>query len=113
MSNFLTILASLGIGAVVALCPCCGAKASKDAAPALAAPNSTTVTLAVDGMTCASCSVAVRHTLKRLDGVREVRVSVEEKRVIVEYESGKVTPEQMIAAVNDLGYTASLAPKPN
>jgi copper chaperone CopZ len=62
-------------------------------------------------MTCASCSVAVRIALKRLDGVRDAHVSVEDKRAVIDYEPAKVTPLQMVAEVNRLGYRASVAPK--
>jgi copper chaperone CopZ len=111
MSPVFNILASLGVGIGLALCPCCGTNGRAQAAPAEASPAVSTVTLTVEGMTCASCSVAVRTALKRLDGVRDARVSVEEKRAVVDYEPAKVTPQKMIDAVSALGYRASLAPK--
>lgn len=67
------------------------------------------VTLHVDGMTCASCSVTVRVTLERLDGVKSAAVSFEEKRARVTYDSSKVTPKQMIEAVSKAGYKARVA----
>lgn len=109
MNPLLESIASLGVGAVLALCPCCSAKDGTDAAPTQTAPVVSSVALSVEGMTCASCSVAVRTALKRLDGVRDARVSVEEKRAVVDYEPARVTPQQMIDAVNRLGYRASLA----
>jgi copper chaperone CopZ len=111
MSPVFNILASLGVGIGLALCPCCGTNGRAQAAPAETSPAVSTVTLTVEGMTCASCSVAGRTALKRLDGVRDARVSVEEKRAVVDYEPAKVTPQKMIDAVNALGYRASLAPK--
>jgi Cu+-exporting ATPase len=59
-------------------------------------------------MTCASCSVAVRTALRKLDGAKDAKVSVSEIRAVVEYESTKVKPQQMVDAVNRLGYRASL-----
>lgn len=108
MNPVLKTFASLGVGATLALCPCCSTKAGAEAAPTQTAPVVSSVTLTVEGMTCASCSVAVRTALKRLDGVRDARVSVEEKRAVVDYEPARVTPQQMIDAVNRLGYRASL-----
>lgn len=70
-----------------------------------------TVTLKVEGMTCASCSVGVRASLKKLEGVRDARVSVEERHAIVEYEAAKVTPQQMLETVSGLGYRASVMAK--
>jgi copper chaperone CopZ len=111
MNPIFKILASLSVGTALALCPCCSTKAGAEASPTQSSPAVSTVTLTVEGMTCASCSVAVRTALKRLDGVRDARVSVEEKRAVVDYEPTKVTPQQMVDAVNKLGYRASLAPK--
>lgn len=111
MNPVFKIFASLGVGTVLALCPCCSTRASAEASPTQTSPAVSSVTLTVEGMTCASCSVAVRTALKRLDGVQDARVSVEEKRAVVDYEPAKVTPQQMVDAVNRLGYRASLAPR--
>lgn len=75
-----------------------------------AAPEAKWVTLTVEGMTCGSCSLAVRTAVQRLKGVHSADVDVKQKRAVVKYDGKKVTPEQIIAAINDLGYRASLAP---
>lgn len=111
MRSISKMLTSLGVGTALALCPCGSARAGAEGSPAQAAPTLASVTLSVAGMTCASCSVAVRTVLERLDGVREARVSVDEKRAVIDYEPAKVTPRQMVDAVNRLGYQASTAPK--
>jgi len=64
------------------------------------------VTLRIDGMTCGSCSAAVKVKLERLDGVRQARVSFDERLARVVYDPAAVTPGQMIAAIEDLGYRA-------
>ncbi|GIW42760.1 MAG: hypothetical protein KatS3mg077_0042 [Candidatus Binatia bacterium] len=69
------------------------------------------VTLQIEGMTCASCAVAVRTALRKLDGVREARVSVADKKAEVEYDPAKVSPAALVEAVNRLGYQARLAPE--
>jgi Cu+-exporting ATPase len=104
------ILVSLLAGVVLAVCPC-WAKASGGSALADTSPAVSSIALTVEGMTCASCAVAVRIALRRLNGVRDARVSVEEKRAVVSYEPTKVTPQQIVDAVNSLGYHARLAPK--
>lgn len=70
-----------------------------------------TVSLHVEGMTCASCKVAVRTALTKLDGVKEARVDVAQKSASVSYDPGRVTPRQIVDAVNRLGYQASLPAK--
>lgn len=111
MNPVLKVLASLATGTALAVCPCCSTAADASDSPAQTTPAVSTVTLTVEGMTCASCSVAVRTALKKLDGVRDARVSVEEKRAVVDYDAAKVSPQRMVEAVNRLGYRASVTPK--
>ncbi len=61
------------------------------------------VVLKVEGMTCASCNVAVNIALRKLDGVVEATASYRLGRAEVEYVPEKVTPKQMIEAINKLG----------
>ncbi len=75
------------------------------------AAGSATVSLHVEGMTCASCKVAVRTALSKLDGVKDARVDVDRKRADIHYDPTRVTPQQMVDAVNRLGYQASLPAK--
>ncbi len=70
--------------------------------------NGTQVALHIDGMTCASCSTAVRLALKRLEGVVDATVSFDEKRAVVTYDPKQIAPEKMVAAIADLGYTAKV-----
>ncbi len=42
-------------------------------------------------------------------GVVDAEVSYDEARAVVRYRPDEVTPAQMIAAVNDTGFTAELA----
>jgi mercuric transport protein len=110
MNGITKLIGTFALGAALGLSASCSTNASAQA-PAEKTASAQTVTLTVEGMTCASCSVAVRTALKRLDGVRDAKVSVSEKRARVEYEPAKVTPQQLVDAVNKLGYRASLAPK--
>jgi copper chaperone CopZ len=75
---------------------------------AAAAAGSASVTLHVEGMTCASCKVAVRAVLSKIEGVKDARVDVPKKSATVDYDPAKVTPRQLVDAVNRLGYQASL-----
>ncbi len=78
---------------------------------AVAVAGSATVFLHVEGMTCPSCKVAVRTALSKLDGVKDARVDVANKSATVEYDPSKVRPQQLVDAVNRLGYQASLPAK--
>jgi P-type Cu+ transporter len=67
------------------------------------------VELSVGGMTCASCSRRVEKSLEKLDGVR----------ASVNYATGiafadvdpEITNEELIAAIEKTGYSASVAGK--
>lgn len=66
------------------------------------------VTLKVDGMTCPTCSYRVSKALAGLPGVKKAEVSLGWGQAVVAYEEGKVTVEQMIKAIEQAGYAASL-----
>lgn len=66
------------------------------------------VVLPVEGMTCVTCEWGIEKALGKLDGVIEAKASSSERKVLVRYEPGKVTFQQMIEAVNATGYKTSL-----
>jgi copper chaperone CopZ len=79
------------------------------AAAGAAESNLSTTTIEVTGMTCGSCAVAVKHVLKNIDGVRDVRVSYKEGEAIVSYDAAKITPQRIADAAkqNLPGYAFS------
>ena len=68
----------------------------------------TTSTFHVTGMTCGGCEVGVRRVVKKLDGVEEVEASYKEETAVITYQHEKVTPEEIIEAIESLGYSAEL-----
>ncbi len=58
----------------------------------------------VEGMDCASCAGKIRGALERLDGVRDVRVSVMQGSLALELDAGRTAPEAIEALVERLGY---------
>ncbi len=67
-----------------------------------------TSAFAVEGMTCGGCEAGVRLAVGKLEGVETVEASYEENRAEVTYDPAQVTPERIIAAIQELGYTAEL-----
>lgn len=63
------------------------------------------VELAVDGMTCASCSAAVERAVKKLNGIKTASVNLTTNRAAVEYDPAKVKLSEIKAAIVDAGYT--------
>jgi copper chaperone CopZ len=68
----------------------------------------TVSTFAVQGMTCGGCEVGVKMKVKKLAGVESVDASHKEGTARVVYDPSRVTPEQIIAAIEELGYKAEL-----
>lgn len=73
-------------------------------------PGTGQVELVIGGMTCASCANRIEKKLNKLDGVTAtVNYATEKARVDF---TGDVSPEALIATVEQAGYTAALpAPK--
>ncbi|MEU1547351.1 heavy metal translocating P-type ATPase [Nocardia sp. NPDC005745] len=68
------------------------------------------VELVIGGMTCASCAARIEKKLNKLDGVTAtVNYATEKARVEV---IGSVSPDELIATVEQAGYTAALPAKP-
>jgi len=65
------------------------------------------IVISVEGLTCVTCEIAVRHGLRRIDGVKAMQVSAATKTARVDYEPSKTNPEQVVAAINSTGYRAS------
>ena len=75
-----------------------------------AAPDGSgrSVELAISGMTCASCAARIEKKLNRMDGVSAtVNFATETARVRF---PGTVSPDELVAAVEQAGYTAALPP---
>src|ERR1700722_8493107 len=68
------------------------------------------VDLSIDGMTCASCAAGIEKRLNKLDGVTAT-VNFATERARVEY-GDEVTPEQLVATVEEAGYHAHLPEAP-
>jgi Cu+-exporting ATPase len=71
------------------------------------------VSLAVGGMTCASCAARIEKKLNRLTGVT-ASVNYATETATVTYDPSVVTPDDLIHTVEATGYTAALpAPREN
>lgn len=58
----------------------------------------------VGGMTCQGCAKSVTDVLQALPGVSEVKVSLEEAKVQIAYDSQVVKPRQFKAAIENAGF---------
>jgi Cu+-exporting ATPase len=65
------------------------------------------VELPISGMTCASCANRIERKLNKLDGVAAT-VNYATERATVDYDPGAAQPQQLIEAVESIGYHAEL-----
>lgn len=61
----------------------------------------------VTGMTCAACQANVTRCVSKLEGVADVNVSLLANQMTVSYDEGKVAQNDIIQAVEKIGYGAS------
>jgi Cu+-exporting ATPase len=67
----------------------------------------TTVQLELEGMTCAACAARIEKALNKVDGV-EASVNFATEKAAVRYEDARVTVDDLVEAVKNAGYGASL-----
>lgn len=73
--------------------------------------NIETVVIPVEGMSCFSCEVTVAQALKKMEGVVGASASAKEKTVKVIYDPNKTHINNLIEAINKIGYKAKLPKK--
>lgn len=98
------------------LCPICGGGTPAATAQTIAVtqpPGDTaTVKLHISGMTCGSCPVTARLALKKIPGVFNATVTLDDSLGVVRYDPRKVTPAQIAAHLTRLtGYGARTIPE--
>ena len=62
-------------------------------------------TINIEGMSCVHCVNHVAEELKKLDGVSDVHVNLEEKKAVVEV-GCRTSDDALKAAVEEAGYEA-------
>ncbi len=66
------------------------------------------ITLAVTGMTCASCVMVVEKTLAKVPGVKSAVVNLALETATVEIDPAIAGPDELISAIEGAGYHATL-----
>jgi Cu+-exporting ATPase len=60
--------------------------------------------LKITGMTCASCATTIEKSVKRLDGIIDVKVKLGNETASVEYDDSKLKVVDLEKAIKDAGY---------
>ncbi|XP_054001869.1 copper-transporting ATPase 1 isoform X1 [Hylaeus anthracinus] len=66
------------------------------------------VKINIEGMRCQSCVKNIEGTVGSRSGVVSIEVVLEEKIASIEYEVNQVTPNELVEAIEDMGFVASL-----
>ena len=65
--------------------------------------------IAVEGMVCHSCVSNIESNISKLDGVREVKVSLEDKNTRISYNPRLVNPDKLVSEIDSLGFEAKVS----
>ncbi len=68
--------------------------------------NNDSVTLDIQGMTCAACSSRVEKGLAQTEGVLRAAVNLATEKAVVDFDPSSTNAAKLIAAVDKLGYAA-------
>lgn len=63
--------------------------------------------IAVEGMSCAHCEIAVQDAARKLPGVAKAKASRRKKQLTVSYDESQASLADIVAAVNATGYEAA------
>jgi len=69
-------------------------------------------TFAIEGMTCASCSMRIEKGLKKVPGVTDAQVNLATEKALVTYDPTQTGTAQMVQKVEAVGYKALLLVAP-
>ena len=65
------------------------------------------IELHIEGMHCGACAVGIQMLTSQMNGVSSATVNYEGKKGEFEFDPAKVTKDQIIKSIAELGYTAS------
>ena len=77
------------------------------------ASHISTLTLPVEGMTCASCVARVEKTLKKIEGVDTANVNLATETVALSYDPTKTSIDVLAKVVEGAGYKLTVPQKPS
>ena len=84
---------------------CCLSKQAKQLSTAESSNEE--VVLNVKGLTCGGCEGRVQGALTKCEGVKDAQVSHKDGKAVVQIEDGKAKVEELIKAVESVGFSAS------
>ncbi|CAF0895172.1 unnamed protein product [Adineta steineri] len=68
--------------------------------------SNTEKVFSVNGMTCQSCVKNIERNVGKIDGVKTIKVSLDEKEARVEFDNSKTSEQAVIDKITGLGFQA-------
>ncbi len=103
MKRIVTIILTVFALALTTVAPSFGATGTP-VAPAKT--NMRTLGFAIENMTCALCPITVRKAMKKVKGVKKVKVDFKTKTATVTFDPAETTAAAIAAASANAGYPA-------
>ena len=63
----------------------------------------------VDGMHCSNCAMNIEGIEDDLPGIKQISASYQKGQMVVEFDEARVSENQILEAVKELGYQVSPA----
>lgn len=67
--------------------------------------NQKKLQLKIGGLACSFCTESIHKAFRRMDGVQQVNVSLAHEEVLIQYDTNKLTEQDLKQTLQDLGYT--------
>jgi len=71
-----------------------------------AGANVASLKVKVPSMDCAACAVNIERTLRKVEGVGRTEVVFKTKEAVIEYDPARISPEKVIAVIDETGFKA-------
>jgi copper chaperone CopZ len=65
-----------------------------------------TLQVTIPSMDCGACAVGIQAKLNKQDGVQTAQVNFATKAAVIRFDSGKLSPEKIIALIDEIGFKA-------
>lgn len=72
----------------------------------LAGPNSAILKVKIPSMDCAACAASIQAKLRKQSGIENAEVSFATKEAVLQYDTTKLSPQDIIAAIDETGLKA-------
>lgn len=73
---------------------------------AVANANGAVLKVKIPSMDCAACALKIQSVLKKQAGVTGAQVSFDTKEAVVQYDATRISPEEVIAVIDQTGFKA-------